>query len=248
MTNPYAAGSVWWCLVDFRDGVEDRKKYFILLSDCLSSGELTAFAFTTSKGEKHYPKAVAKASPCGCPEYSCFRIDRGQEACFTKPTWVQLHNVHAVNRAKLEQLVKEGKGGFLQSLEDNRFRSILNCANKSIDIEGWVLKLVDRTLKALNPSKQATLPSKLSAPPLALLSARAPTTSPEITAVRMRYEKRCLKCRAGFSELLEIAEEEVTAILSGLRPTPNKSFAADAETALDLVRPECACLVPTRRR
>ena len=234
MTDPFVAGSVWWGLLNFNDGKGETKKYFVLLSDCSADNAQAASALTTSRGAKHYLEILTSPSPCGCPKYSCFRIDKGQEAFFPVTTWVQFNNVGATSRASLVQLEKEGRAGFHGSLAAERFRSILNCAKKAEDLEGWARKLAEKTLKAINPAKQAASNSKQSA-------VQAPTTSPEIAAVRVRFERRCSECRVEIVDLLSMQEVEVTAVLLGSKPAPD-NFVSDAQVAFELARSECSCL------
>jgi hypothetical protein len=246
MMDRFSAGSVWWGLVDFNKG--QVKKYFVLLSDCPASGEQALVAMTTSKVTR-YPGQAGVPSPCGCPEHSCFRIDAGQEACFPLTTWIQFDNEDRnkgrpmISRSSLEQLEKEGRGGFLQHLAADRFRAILNCAKKSLDVEQWALKIIDKTANALNPVKRAQAQIRSAALPVGKLSAPPPPppVNAAIAKVGAQYKQRCSVCRLDVVGLLLMTETQVEAVLSGSKPPPDR-FVSEAEEALQMVRPECTCL------
>lgn len=228
MSSPYAAGSVWWCYVDFNDGEGERKKYFVFLSDCADNGEQAALAFTTSRGYRYHGQGE---SPCGCPANPCFRIEPGEEACFRDATtFVQFDNTWLMVRPKIAMLESAGKAGFLQHLSEQRLRSILNCAKKSLDTPGRVLQLVDRTIKSLKPSRQT--------PPKGQPTVAVPSfVSAEILSVRVRVQKRCGTCRDQLAGAMGVAEVEITRILAG--GDAPASFLADIGAGLDAI--DCLC-------
>lgn len=231
MTDPFRAGSVWWGLMDF-DGQRERRKYLVFLNDCTQDGERFVAAMTTSGGAMRYVGETA--SPCGCPAPPCYRIDQGQEACFSVTTWVQFDNVHEIGRAKLETWVKQGKAGFLQMLANERIRSVLNCAKKSKDIAKRYLVQIEQTLKSMNSAKKAPAPGPV-----------APTSAPSaasaaIEAVRVRFESRCANCRSELTGLLGLSEGDLEPILAGSKPPP-ADFVPDVEAGFEIVASMCRC-------
>jgi hypothetical protein len=232
-TPPYCVGSVWWGLIDFKDGQGERKKYFVLLNDCLDAGEQFVAAITTSRVSR-YPERTA--SPCGFPTYPCFRIDEDDEACFKEPTFVQFDNAFHIGQSGLDAHVRSDRAGFLQELARERTRSILNCAKKSIDIAKRDLELIGRTLKALSTAaKAASAPGKAK-----------PTTptvrDSAIGDIDRRFRRCCLNCRSEFAGLMSVAEDGLAKILSGSTSSP-PDFVRDAGLAFDLIAAKCTCLV-----
>ena len=92
---------MWWGSMQFDEGDEETKKYFVLLVDVVGNNdEQFVVALTTSRGEKHYGNARC-ASPCGG---LFFRIEARNENCFPFTTWVQFDNHWYLSRSSLEQL------------------------------------------------------------------------------------------------------------------------------------------------
>lgn len=231
MTDPYRAGSVWWVLVDFGQSRGEQEKFIVLLIDCLSNGDRSVGVFTTSQ-DRHYPGMGA--APCGCPKWQCYRIDPGQEACFTKPTFVQFDNGFPINRAGFGDRAKIGKARYLQALAEVRFRSILKCAKDSVDLEGWAITLIEKTLKSLTP---ATPPAP-SPKPKALTP--PPFVSNEILSMRVRVEARCGPCRAELAGAMMMTEVAISRILTGL-DLPASGFLGDLGAGLDALGTDCSC-------
>jgi hypothetical protein len=247
MTAPYCAGCVWWGFLDFGKG--PAKKYFVLLTDCVDVGDQAIVAITTSKGEERYGPATATGKPCRCPDQSCFRIDRGQEACFAVTTWVQFDNgpqVARVSRAGLDASEKAHQGGFLKVLDSERIRSLLKCATQSKDIATRDISRIDAKLKALlaalkaaataskapsNPS--STVGTTTSAAPVHVISAA-------IDTMRVRFNNYCANCRMSFIGLIGISDADLEAILAGSK-SPSDNFVPDAEAGFELVG-TCGCV------
>jgi hypothetical protein len=218
--SAFHAGSVWWGLIDFNDGEGERKKYFVLLTDCANDGEQSCVAITTSKGDTRYGAGARAQSPCGCPNLPCFRIEAAQESCFPATTWVQFDNAHAISRAGLEKLKKDGKADFV--------RTLLNCAKKCQDIAQRDLVRIDQTLKALNPTKKA-------APPLTVPKAHPSSgVDPEIQSARKRIERYCADCHAEFIGLVGITATNLASILRGSTQPPN-DFIENAQAGFELI-------------
>jgi hypothetical protein len=102
VTGQYRAGSVYLLDIDFEQGRGDETKFLVLLGDCPESNAKSIFAFATSQG-RHYP-AIGD-SPCE-PKGRCYRIDPGQEKCFSKTTFVQFHNAYPITRAGLDDAIR----------------------------------------------------------------------------------------------------------------------------------------------
>lgn len=230
MNSQYCAGSVWSFRHDYGDG-EDRKKYFILLADCPKDSDVVLAAVTTSKGRRFHGFPT---KACGCPQFSVYRIDPELEPCFRDGTWVVFSNEAPIAaRAQLDALATAGRARFVQSLENERTRSILNCATKSLDIAKRDEDLIRRTLKAMNEA--AKLPPR-PAKKTALLSDNTP-----MGIARRRFERNCVKCQNDFAGLLKMSIEEVTLVFSGKKRAP-ANFLTDADDGLDLLDGKiCPC-------
>lgn len=238
----YKAGAVWEGWIDFNDSEGERKKYFVLLSDCDSSEQAFA-ALTTSRGDKRYGIAARGQSPCSAT-LSFFRIDAHQEKCFPADTWVEFGNGGYQSRERLERLKVDGYAAFVQALSDERIRSLLNCAKKSEDIVKRDIERIDRALKARAPVKKPPLPAKPpTAPPLFV--------STEILAVRVVIGGFCIGCRTNIAGLMGHSDTDLTAILNGEK-APTKDFVTEAEAGIDVVSkqradcPECAKITSTK--
>lgn len=239
MSDPYASGGVWWARIDFRDGQGERKKYLVLLSDCPETGD-AVIAMTTSRGYRYHNQT---ASPCGCPEKSYYRIDAGQEPCFPETTYVQFTNTATLTRQDLAGFESRGTAEFLQTLDGERLRSILNCAKKSLDMTGRELQLVENQLKAFKLARKT--------PPKGQSVASPPPPSPlppvGVAAVRRRYETICVQCRVEFVSLMGILEVDFMAVLAEKRPPP-ASFLESADTGFEMARElastGCTCRLP----
>lgn len=242
MTDPYVAGSVWWGRIDFGDGYE-RKKYFILLSDAPASGDQAAIAMTTSRGNR-YPEMGAIA--CGCPKYSCCRIDNGlAPMCFPEDTWVQFTDeTRALSRARLDGLAKAGKAGFHGSLPEQQLRAILNCAARSLDIPRWALKLVELTHKAMSPARQ---PVKTRTPPP---SAQTAFIGGGIMGISAQWNPFCTDCRERVAGAMQLTVGVIAGVLSGQRAEPD-DFVKNAEYAFESLAESssdgCTCSVSASR-
>jgi len=230
MTLGYCAGAVWTGQIDFGDGTGERKKYFVLLNDCLD-GEQFFVALTTS--QTRYGETP---SPCGCPNAPCYRIEPREVACFTVRTWIQFDNSGYLSRAGLENLTKEGKVTFLQMLDEDKIRSVLACAKKSLDIPRRNLALIDRTLREKLEQRKTTAEKKTPIP-----TSLPSTASKEVLAVRAQFNQRCTSCRTEFVVLLGIAEADLVPIFLGSKPPP-VSFLGDAEVGFALMT--CAVCAP----
>lgn len=228
MTAPYCAGAVWWGMLDFGEG--ERKKYFVLLNDCLQPGDHFFAAITTSQGAKRYRGETTAA--CGCPAAPCYRIEAGQEPCFSVTTWVQFDNAAPVTRERLDSMGRAGKSGFHGMLDPNRIRSVLNCALKSKDLPGRDADLIRRTLKAMSaPAKKPT-----AAP-------SAPKQPSPFAALQMRFERHCAGCKVEFWRIVEgFSKDDLPNIFEGTKGAP-EGFVSTVEAGLDLaveVR-RCTC-------
>jgi len=226
VSERYRAGSVWLLNVDFGRGNGKQEKFIVLLSDCLDTRSL--FAFATS--QPRYP--TLGASPCGCPSASCYRIDPGQESCWSKTTYIQFDNAHPITRGGLDDFVNAGNAQYMKAIDTGRFRSILNCAKKSTDLPTWATDLVDRTLQAITlASTRKPVPKTASPSSTAFVSA-------EFTAVWKRYQASCDACRTSAYVLAEIAEADFSLILRGEKRAP-ENFAMDAQAAFEIANGEC---------
>jgi hypothetical protein len=223
MTAGYSAGSVWWGRLDFRDGRE-RKKYFVLLNDISDENDLFIAAFTTSRATRYH----GQTGPCGCPDLPCYRIDAGQEKCFEFTTWIQYDNTILLTRAKLENVRKNGTGGFLQLLATDRIRAVMNCALKSIDLPGDDIERITKTLKAMKTKSAPAQPAKSPIPP-----------SP-IDVLWVDFERHDGDCRQKFYGLVQLSETEVTEIFSKSKTAP-ANFVEEATVAMELIRESCGC-------
>lgn len=220
----YFAGAVWWKSHDFQDGQGFRKKYFVLLTDCETPGELFLAAMTTSKGDRRYDTDAMSASPCGCPTRNFFRIEANQESCFPATTWVQFDNKGPIGQSKLDELSRQAMAGFVQALSPERLRSLLNCAKRSKDIEKRDLERIDRALKARNPANKP--PVRAAAVP------PAPPADPKLEAARVRRGRYCISCRLELDGLLDVQGLEL--VLQGKKQMPD-GFFVTMETGFDLV-------------
>jgi hypothetical protein len=138
------AGSVWLAL-DVNFSNDTKNKYIVLLSECRTSEERFVVAFTTSRGNRYNGETT---SQCGCPTRSCYRIEAGQEPCFSITTWIQYDNVYNISCKNFQELVQARQVVFQQMLNADRIRSVLNCAKKSIDIKQGDKALIEKTLKS----------------------------------------------------------------------------------------------------
>jgi len=230
----HVAGAVWWGLVDFRDGAGERKKYFILLNEVESDGELFVCAVVTSQGTKRY--AVRDTGPaCGCPSAPCYRIDRGQEACFDLPTWVQFDNLILLTRADFEEFRRTGKVGFIQMLSSDRVRSVMNCATKSDDLAGRYVDLIKRSLSAMNARTASVQAAKAASK----VAPKAP-----IEELLEQLAPHGSHCRREFCELARISEADLVALMAA--PQQGKLLLEDGVAALELVCEACTCGAPRR--
>jgi hypothetical protein len=230
VTDPYRAGSVWWVLIDFGQGRGEQEKFIVLLSDCPANDAKSVGAFTTSQ-DWHYPGMGTP--PCGYPKWQCYRIDPGQEVCFSKPTFVQFDNGFPINRRALGDLAKAGKARYVHTLAEVRFRSILRCATNSVDLEGWAIALIESTVKSLTP---ATPPAP-SPKPRALKP--PPFVSSEILSMRVRVETRCGPCRAELAGAMMMAEVAISRVLTGLDQLP-AGFLGDLGAGLEALGSDCS--------
>lgn len=226
--NQFRAGAVWQGVIDFGDGEGERTKYLVLLGDC-DNGEQVLVAVTTSKGGLRYGDA-GSPSPC-LPSGRAFRIPGKQENCFPVDTWVQFDNAYPISRTSLERLTQEGRASFLQSLGDERLRSLLACAKKSQDIPKRNLEQIDKALKARAPTKQPA-PSRPSTP-----SAPPPFLSMEMISTRMRVDRLCGDCHAIFIDLVEVNATDLTTILQG-KTKPPDNFLKKAQDGFELLDSE----------
>jgi hypothetical protein len=226
MSDPYAPGGVWKRAIDFRDGNPRRDKYCVLLKDTAQPDDRILYAITTSQGWAEYPNQD-KASSCGGQNVPCYRIDQGLEPCFAVDTWVQFDNMHEITRQELEDETTAGTARFLQYLDAQRFRSVLNCAKQSRDIRLADLAVINATLKSLNPRKAAPpTPSVITAPP-------------EFATLRRHYERMCATCRGEFANAVELSAVDVAAVFAGSR-APAATFKADADFASDYIAETCS--------
>jgi len=222
MTVLHRAGGVWSGMFDFQKGAGLQKKFFVLLTNCVANGPDVLMAFATSKGVKQYAAGAMSTSPCGCPSHSFFRIEAGQEPCFSVQTWIGFNNTRTITPTKLVAIQGSGDAVFEQMLADDRIRSMLRCATKSIDIAKRDIAVIEATLK-----------------PLVAAAKTAPKPPTPLESIRGRYERRCTTCRASILGLMMISEVELVAICSGANPEPT-GFIGDLEAgfaALDA----CAC-------
>jgi len=222
----FRAGAVWRGLIDFGDGEGERTKYLVLLGDCDQAGEQVLVAVTTSKGDSRYGDA-GSPSPC-LPSGRAFRILGKQENCFPADTWVQFDNAYPISRGSLERLTNEGRAGFVQTLGDERTRSLLACAKKSQDIPTRHLAQIEKALKARAPTKQ-TAPPRSAAP-----SAPPPYVSAEILSVRVRIDGLCATCKTTLVDLVGVSASDLTTILHGTTKAPD-GFVVNAQTGLELL-------------
>jgi hypothetical protein len=226
----YRVGAVWAGRIDFGDGTGERKKFLVLLNDCLEGEEFFA-ALTTSKH-----KYGETPSPCGCPNAPCYRIEAGQVDCFPVRTWIQFDNANYLTPVRLQHLAQERRATFVQMLDDDKIRSVLACAKKSVDIPRRVLARIDRTLKAKlterkTPSKRATI----AAEPSASLFGMA---NQEMLTVSTRFHRHCANCRSQFASLIGIAEAELATIFHGSKQPP-ADFVSNAEVGFALIAGTC---------
>lgn len=224
MTDGFCAGAVWEVVFPFDDG--PRKKYFVLLNDCLSDGESFFIAVATSQGDKHYKYT---ASPCGVPEAACYRIEEKQEAFFPKTTWIQFNNHGRRTPKELADLVSKG-AKFVGMLDEERLRSILSCAGRSVDIPGRDKERIARALKtraaAQKEAKQkATTKTKQPSPKLALTG---------IALVRDSFSKRCGACQKDIAELANTTVVILTPILAQSAIAP-EGLIAEVEMGIGMV-------------
>lgn len=223
MTAGYSAGSVWWARLKFH-GVE-HKKFLVLLNDVSGDADHFVAAITTSNAKRYH----GQTSACGCPEMQCYRIDERQEKCFEFTTWVQYDNTIPLTRAQLETARRDGKADFVQMLQEDRIRSVMNCALKSIDLPGDDIARITKTLKAMKTKSVPAQPAKSPIPP----------PSP-IDVLRVEFERHDGDCRQNFYTLLELSQTQVTEIFSEAKPAPEK-FIENAEVAFGLICENCAC-------
>jgi len=189
---------------------------------------------TTSKGEKRYG-VTANGPPCGCPSASCYRIDQGQEPCFDLPTWVQYDNIFAPTQSDLEEQRKAGKVEFIQMLSPDRVRSVMNCAVKSIDLEGRHIEQIKKTLGAMKVKASGTAQAPK------LTQAKTPLDS-----VLEHLASHGQPCRRNFCELADISEVELADIMAESKVKPNKLDLEAATLAMQLVAESCTCNAPKR--
>jgi hypothetical protein len=149
---------------------------------------------------------------------------------------IQFDNSGYLSRAGLENLTKEGKTAFLQMLDEDKIRSVLACAKKSLDIPRRNLALIDRTLRAKLTQRKTTAEKKTPTP-----TSLPSTASKEVLAVRAQLNQRCTNCRTEFVVLLGIAEADLVSIFLGSKPPP-ASFLGDAEVGFALMT--CAVCAP----
>lgn len=233
--SAFDAGSIWWGLIDFDDGEGERKKYFVLLTACVNAGEQSCAALTTTKGDIRYRAAARAQSPCGSPKSPCFRIDAGQVDCFPATTWVQFDNAYPISRAGLEKLAKDGRAAFIQALDEQRLRTLLNCAKKSTDIALRDLARIGQALKALGQPKTPAPPgTATSAPPSS--GANSPMLS-----TRDRIQRYCSDCRAEFVGLVGISATDLASILADSAKPPD-DFMVNAEAGFELLSGCAKCL------
>jgi hypothetical protein len=237
VTDPYRAGSVYWFEIDFERGRGDEDKYIVLLGDCLENGDKSVFAFATSQ-DRHYPGMGPGTPPCG-PKNRAYRIDKGQEACFSKPTFVQFNNAYPITRLGLDDAVKEGRARFLHTLAEERLRGILKCAKGSVDLAKWQIALIEQKYRSLAPAK-GTPPTGQRAVSSARPATPPPFVPTEILSMRVRVEARCGTCRTTLADLIPMAETEMLRILAGLAP-PTAGFLENLGAGLEILGNDCSC-------
>jgi hypothetical protein len=224
MTDPYRAGAVWSGMLDFRDGMGPRKKYFVLLSEPVPPADFFVAALTTSQ-EKRYRGETTSA--CGCPACQCFRLEANEEKCFPLTTWIQFDNARPLPRTLLDTMQREKRAEFVQMLAPDRIRAVLKCALQSEDLAGKFSAQVSLALKAL---KVLTAPKKA--------QPAAPPTP--MAAFKAKVDGHGPECRNRFVEYLERSAEELAALLEEKKPHP-EGFLEDATAALELVLEQCQC-------
>jgi hypothetical protein len=157
LTNPIL-GDLFSIKINFENDERERLKYLVILNTPKPEG-LLVFAFTTSKGASRYKGETS--AQCGCPKPPCYRIDPPQVLFFVEKTWVQFDNVKAVKSDLVQEFLKQSEARHIAEMPDDRIRSIVNCARKSVDIEKRYLEPIDLSMKERNSnSAQLNVKSK----------------------------------------------------------------------------------------
>lgn len=226
MKDDYAAGSIWWWRRDFGDGRGPVKKYFVFLTDCTVT-EPGLLAMTTSRGRRYHGQ---NASPCGYPTNPCFRIDEGQERCFSETTYVQFDNLVELTREQLASITS----GFLQHMDPERLRALLNCAKRSDDIPGSAIAAIEATISSIVAAHHADVKARRDRK----AAAKAPMGRKSVAvhgvvAVREWYMESCQSCRIEFCDVTQVSDGELKSVFSGWKQPP-PTFLADAELAFQM--------------
>jgi hypothetical protein len=137
------AGCVWYGAFSWGKSGQTDKKFFVNLTDHLSTDGTLVLALTTSRGFRYNGESTAQCTPA----LSCFRIDVGQECCFDRTTWVQFHNVLDLPIASAEKLRAAG-ARCVHRIAEERTRAILKCALSARQLEQYRIDRVAATLKA----------------------------------------------------------------------------------------------------
>lgn len=207
MTVQSQPGAIWAIEHDFGDGQGPRKKYVVILT----SPPRTFVAFTTSKARRFHDQG---SSPCLSKD-AAFRIAVGWVKSFGLETYVSFKNI----RETTEEFLVAKNGSFLEILKEDQIRAIQNCAKNSDDVEGIVLKAIERTQKAMNAQSKA----------------QATQTSPHPLALyQPRFGAYCLDCRLLLVGLLYHSEAQVAAFLSGTAVAPQR-FETNLKEALQMI-------------
>ncbi len=216
----FTAGAIWEGYFDFDDGVPGRRKYIILLNEIVDSSDYFAVAFTTSN-EQRYRGETTKQ--CGCPDVSCYRVEKGQVSCFPTTTWVQFDNTYPARPAELEAREKAGKLKYLTHLPEGLLRAVLNCAKKSDDLSGALLGLIEKMLKRFDAAAKVAKEAKQAPPrPKVDLHQLPDKEVLAVTVIEAELERHKVGIEA-FCAVLEVTE------LDGL-------CAGDVRAALDLLK------------
>lgn len=243
MSDHYSAGSVWWCLHDFRRGKGPQEKFFVLLTDCPPAGD-GLLALATSVGRHYHGMG---SSPCGLPTVPCFRIESHDEKCFNLTTYIQFDQLAATNRTLLLGHTTSGTGRFVQAMDPQRFRSLLACMKKSEDIPVETLDAITKTLKLLSAAAKAP-PSKTARRADQIVHALPPVVT-GVAAVRIKFDGRCVTCRAQFAEVMVGSVDALASVFSEAK-SPPEGFLDSSDDGFSMARElagdRCTCAVKLR--
>lgn len=121
-------GSVWhYENFEFKDGGKSNK-YLVVLNKANQGDPVLTVKTTSNPNRKN-------AFPGCCTVCNCYKVSKGCEDCFTKDTWVQLHDIYPfplneILKAQLQDKKLTSKG----ELSERCYQAILHCCAHSDDI------------------------------------------------------------------------------------------------------------------